>query len=496
MGLYFIKDNLAEDQVKLQKSLEATQKCIQENNESVEAAINITNNYADKLKQGTENIELQYANKLKSIDSQLSDISTCVYVESFKKLPLEADDTGRLQRAFDFAGENKLRLICKGNNVFKTSSPLRITKYFNLDLYKAYIESTAETAIEIDIEDPSIAQCEIKNIMIDCKKCKNGMRVNARRIYLKNLYFFNITNVGLCLQGGYEIDVSYCNFRGISPKNKAIIINTTDNYISHCYGVDNNIFIENNSNGNIIGSCHAWIYTKTILPDSIFIDFEVSGIAEKCVSDTYCIAFKCKTIGTSRIINNNCIIHPDYYNNTIISEPPIFIAFDKDEPVYNITIANNWISFPSKEITGYNIDGKLYNIDKIKVLSQIYGNTGNIKDINFTKIKVEPYGDNISTMSSYAIRKNNRVSFKGIFAFNNDIPKTETVIFKLPEYMRPFKNMYSYGVMGININNLSEIVYCFIDTEGNVKIKNINGDKTMSQGLISCEFDVWQPGID
>ncbi|HBI6977207.1 hypothetical protein Cp4434_00114 [Clostridium perfringens] len=39
-------------------------------------AIKTTNEYAEKLQKGTENIELQYADKLNKVNSQLSDIET------------------------------------------------------------------------------------------------------------------------------------------------------------------------------------------------------------------------------------------------------------------------------------------------------------------------------------------------------------------------------------------------------------------------------------
>lgn len=74
MPIYFIKDNVVEDDIKLQKSLEATKECMKKNNESVKSALSVTNEYANKLKQSTEKIEMQYANKLTNIDTHLSEV--------------------------------------------------------------------------------------------------------------------------------------------------------------------------------------------------------------------------------------------------------------------------------------------------------------------------------------------------------------------------------------------------------------------------------------
>lgn len=444
--------------------------------------------------QGDSIDKLDSKQEVADITDRLDAEINCVYIESFDKVAPEVDDTNRLQRAIDNACDSNMTLACKTSTVLHISNTVSITKPFYINLYNAIIRSSADVGLSINVPNAP-TQSYIKNIMIDCTDNRIGMSVNAKRVYLKNISFFNITNIGLSLDGGYEIDVSQCNFKGISPTNKAIVINTTDNYISHCYGTDNNVFIENNADGNVIESCHAWIYTTKILPNSIFIDFKVSGIAEKCISDTYYISFKCKTNGSSRVVNNNCIINTEFYNHNTYSEPPIFIFFDGDGPVYKTTIVNNWVTFPSKELTGYSIPGKFYNIDRIKVLSEVYGNTGSVSCTNLVKVKLDPVGDNISTKQSYAIRKNNRVSLKCIFAFNGSVPSTDTVVFKLPEYMRPFQNTYMYGAMGTNIDNLSKIVHCFIDSDGNVKVKNSSSDSTMSQGMITCEFDVWQPGL-
>lgn len=434
--------------------------------------------------------------KISSIDKSIKNSASNIYVENFEKLATEQDDTGRLQRAIDYATANKLKLTCKGSNNFIISKTLNITKAFNVDFNKATIVANCETAININIANSTETQSILENLNLDCKDVKKGITVNARRIYLRNNFLFNINSIGIDLSGGYEISLSYCNFKGIGKTNKAIVLNTTDNYINNCFGTDNNIFIENNADGNIISSCHAWIYNKDILQNSIFIVLNNSALVEKCVSDTYSIAFQCKTNGTSRIVNNNCIVEPTVYNKNNITEPPIFINFVGDIPVYRTNISNNWINFPSTDKTNFDIVGKFTNIDTINILGAVNGNTGNLDFLNEVKVILTNEATNISNTQSYVVRKNNRASLKCYFAFKDTVPTSETVIFKLPNYMRPYKNMYTFGVQGTNIDNLSKPVYGFIKSTGEVVIKNCTGDTTMSQGLLQCEFDVWQPGID
>ena len=451
------------------------------------------NNKVDTFKEEVNN----NVNNFKTeFNSKLDIIANCVYVESFEKIAPEVDDTARLQRAIDYAGENRLKLVCKGSNYFECSSTINITNYFDLDFSKAYLKSNAGVGINITVNGSTPIQCKIKNLMIDCQNCNTGMSVNARRVYLENIYFFNINNIGLSLDSGYEIDVSKCNFRGLTPTNKAIVIKTTDNYIHDCYGTDNNIFVEVNAAGNVIENCHAWIFTNIILPNSVFANLIVSAHVDKCVIDTYSIGIKLPRSSTSRITGCDLIIHPAYYKKEIYSIPPTFIHFTGDSGnVYRTVISNNRISFPSKAETGYDIEGNLYNIPKELVMCEVKGNTGYYVDFcNNVKTILTPSDVNLSTRTSYAIRKDNRVSLKCYCAFES-IPSTDTVIFTLPEGMRPFQNFYGFGVMGTNIDNISKPMYVFIESNGNVKVKNATGDSTMAQGIIILDFDVWQPGI-
>ena len=436
--------------------------------------------------------------RIDETNAQLSQKVNHVTVEEFGVIGDGiTDDTEKLQQAINFACENSLTLTCKTGKTFYTSSPLVISKGFYLDFANSTIKSSGDTSIIVNIPagEAIDTQSFIKRLTIDCEKNSKGLSITAKRCYLENLYFKNIHNVGLSIDGGYEVTVSNCNFRGVSPTNKAIVVNTTDIYIEHCFGTDNNVFIENNASGNIFESCHAWIYTPSVLPNSIFIDLAVSGLVTNCVSDTYYIGFKCRTIGTSRIANSNFIINPEYYNKSNYSEPPIFIYFD-GERAYRTSIINNWVSFPDTSLTGYDVPGKLYNIDKINVQGQVYGNTGyNVDMFNTCKVMLSNAPGNISTKQSYVIRKNGRVTLKCCFAFDGSIPSSETVIFTLPDGMRPFQNFYGFGHMGTNIDNISKTCHVFIESNGDVKVKNASGDNSMSQGLVVLEFDTWEPGI-
>lgn len=437
--------------------------------------------------------------EITNVSESLDNMESKITVEEFGVVgDGVTDDTVNLQKAIDYASNNKLTLTTKSNKIFLTSSALNITKNFYLDFSNAILKSSAEIALKINIDSGSDidTQSYIKGLTIDCESNLKGMSINAKRCYLDNLYFKNITNVGLSIDGGYEVTVSKSNFKGISPTNKAIVVNTTDIYITHCFGTDNNVFIENNADGNIFESCHSWIYTPSILPESIFINFNVSGVANKCVADTYYIGFRCNATGTCRITNNNFITHTTYYNSSIYNKTPIFIYFYNGTTAYKTTVCNNWVSFPDKSETGFEVHGYFYNIDKEYVYGQVFGNNGyNIGNPNFTKTVLTNEAGNISSRQSYAIRKNNRVSLKCYFAFSNEIPVSDTIIFTLPEGYRPFQNFYTFAVIGGNIESLSGVCNVFINSNGAVTIKNTSGQQAW-QGLINIEFDVWESGID
>lgn len=95
MSVYFIKDSLAEDSIELQKALKKTKELEQ-----------ITEEYNKKLEQGTEKIELQYANKLNEANSKLSDMSNEV---KSKRIHVEntKDSTVELFELTNYGGQGK-----------------------------------------------------------------------------------------------------------------------------------------------------------------------------------------------------------------------------------------------------------------------------------------------------------------------------------------------------------------------------------------------------
>ena len=436
-------------------------------------------------------------NRFAETNAQLSNKINYVTVEEFGVIGNGVtDDYVNLQNAIDYACNNKLTLVSKTNRIFYTSQTLRVTKPFYFNFYNSTLRCTDGVAILVDVPDAP-TQSYINNLTIDCDNNDKGMSISARRVYLEKLYFTNIKKVGLSVDGGYEVDISRCNFKGIAPTSKGIVLNTTDINVHHCYGTDVNVFIENNKDGNRIKDCHSWIWTPSILPNSIFADLNVSALVQNCVFDTYAIGIRMSCQSTSRIIANNFIVHPDFYNSETYSIPPTFIYFTDNPPAYRAVIKDNWVSFPGIELTGYDVPGNFYNIEKVKVCCEVSGNTGyHVDMINVVKIKLEPINGNISTRQSYVIRKGNRVSLKAYIAFADKIPTTDTVVFKIPDLMRPFLNFGSFGGMGINVDNISKTMYTFITSDGDVIIKNASGDDTMAQGVIACDYEVWQPGIN
>lgn len=404
------------------------------------------------------------------------------------------NDTINLQKAINFACSNRKKLKSLSNKVITINRPIYINKNFYIDFNGTTLKSLSESCLIIDIPSSTNedTQSYIKNLYVDCSNNQKGISIIAKRCYLSNIYFKNINNIGLSIDGGYEVTVSNCNFRGISPTNKAIVVNTTDIYIHHCFGTDNNVFIENNADGNIFESCHAWILTPNFLTESIFINFKVSGIATNCVSDTYYISFRCNAIGTTRLINNNSIIHAGFYNSSTYNKPPVFCFIYGGNYVHKMVIRNNWVSYPSTDITGFENVGYFINIPKENFYGFMDGNTGHEVDFYSTlKKEVEKEEINITQVKSYVIRKDNRVHFRGYFAFNERIPNNDTKIFTLPDGFRPYKNLTSFCGIGINRNNISKVCTLYINSDGVVMVNNTTGDETMAQGVIDITFDIW-----
>lgn len=410
------------------------------------------------------------------------------------------DDTDAIQQSFDYCKNNSLVCRFTSGKTYCISKTLTVTGLFYVEFNNAWVKTLTPLAcgIEINIADDNLntAQCYFRGLNLNCSNIDIGVKVTkAKRIYLENLLIRYAQQVGLQLDSGYEITVSHCNFTGTTPTNKAIVVNATDNYIHHCFGINNNKFIENNAEGNVFESNHAWIIDNTILANSIFIDLRKDALVSNCISDTYYIAFQCNSSGASRIIGNSLIINTTYYKKDLYSNPPMFINFIGNPYVFNTTIANNYISFPDKNVTGYDVYGNLYNLDKKNVCCNIYGNTGyNVGLWNYVKEVLVNESTNITTRKSYAIRKNGRVKLTAYFS-NTTIPTTDTTVFMLPEYMRPFDGFYCTWAIGNDLNSLSSVGYGYVDSSGKVIIKNCTGVTTFTQGVLNVEFDVWTTGI-
>ncbi|MHA9729666.1 hypothetical protein [Lactiplantibacillus plantarum] len=419
----------------------------------------------------------------------------------------KTDDTAAVQSCIDYASKYGYRVTSTREKVYATSATINIKSKFDIDLKGAMIKPIVEVPIAIQVDcmsddNGAERQSQLSHLAIDCTNTTIGLSVKARRVYLKGLDFTNCTNTGLSLDAGYEISVSSCNFYGAksATKNVAIALNTTDNYVSHCFGTDNNIFAVNNAAGNIIESCHAWIFTAAILPGSVFVDLPVSGLVTNCVSDTYAVGFRLDPNGTTRIISNNCISSTDYYNSKTTNMPPTFIEFSGAEKgktyVYNPTIANNWVSFAGTNITGFDVPGYLYNIEKWQVLCHLSGNTGyNVDFFDSCKATVAYSPNNIATLPSSLIRKNGRVDLIMRCAFSGSVPTTDTVVGVVPEGFRPWDSIPVVWALGGNINTISAIGYGFLKPDGSVIVHNSTGNTALTQGLLIANYVVWEPGI-
>ncbi|RNE19092.1 BppU family phage baseplate upper protein [Lacticaseibacillus paracasei] len=417
------------------------------------------------------------------------------------------DDTEAIQKCISYASSNGLRITSDKDKSYVISSPIKISGKFDIDLKGSTISSKSQvdSLLSIDCLSDDTAgerQSRLDNIYFDCANANVGVSVKARRVYLTNLLFLSVTNTGISLDGGYEISLSSSNFKGSSSSNATgISINTTDNFVSHCFGKDCHVFLVNNAEGNIIEGCHSWIWTESMLAGSIFIDMPSTGLISNCVSDTYETAFRLNPAGSSQIISNRLIISPTVYNSKTNSVPPTFIfwngATDGITHIYGPTIANNWVSFPDASVSGFSKPGNLYNIQPWQVMCEINGNTGNnVPLFNLARTHLSMASDNITSRTSFALRKGMRVSGIVYCAFTPTLPTSQTVVATLPDGFRPAFQTPAYWIVGLNYNNLSRVAYGWIDQNGNISIANTSGDNAMSQGIMHISFDVYQPGLD
>lgn len=191
----------------------------------------------------------------------------------FKRLPSEADDAPRIQRAID-AAANGVLFIPKG--IYEISSPLFINSYTSIELHpSAIIRAVSELDFMLTYDGFCQTNTEdgmyngyrlnlfIKGGVFDANGLADCMHIaNACHFTLSDITYLNPKHIGLMTgEGGYELIASNLYVRSYMSGlagNTAFCVKMGDSHFTDCIVVDCTVGFEIYGGSSRFTRCHVW----------------------------------------------------------------------------------------------------------------------------------------------------------------------------------------------------------------------------------------------
>lgn len=359
--------------------------------------------------------------------------------------------------------------ICDFGKTYLINSDLIISKKVNINLNQCTIAINGAIKFE---SDNNIRDTVFKNGHIKVLKDSVDSVITIHNLInstISDIFISDFINTGIMLKENcYETQLIniklYAKSNGIN--SVGIINNSSDTYITNCFGRDCHIFIINNGVTNYYNSCHAWIITSAILPDSVFAKCNISANFTNCVIDTYVHGFELLYNSTSSITNNYCIINPAYYNGNILKQDCYFIFYitTSTNPYgYGCNISNNKFQAPETDI----FINKAYFINvKESLLLNFFNNNycSNVSGFyNLPKTENCILNNNISSGTVIATKNQHTITLSFNAYLTENYSDNAVKIGSLPDGFE-----VSYAITGLignanDSNNISDMAYVYCD---------------------------------
>lgn len=393
----------------------------------------------------------------------------------------ETDDTESLQKAINDAVEKGVQLRGSSGKTYKITSNITVNGTLNwngnnckLLLINSSLLFETDTRIEYSI---------IENIRIDSNHNPNIVCHfnNLSRSYISNITIENLSSIGFQFDGDcFENVVTTIRLINVNGdnKNKGFIVNSTDIYFEYLFGQDIHTFIENNAAGNIFTNCHAWLYQRNVLLNSIFMKASVSCEVIGCVVDTYETGFSIKEYLSMVITGCRCIINPLFYNSELTTVKSTFIKIAGDDLGSNMRVSNCWVSFTDEK--GYFTNKpdftriKLSNNFTRNILDKLYNNTYYTNDSILGKAE------------KFRLQNNNTMVSLSCYLLYTE--KGNNKIGTLPKGFAPSYDKYCIAVALDNTTNQYESCYVYIAINGDVYLNTTNISIPFNSIIIDTTF--------
>lgn len=392
-------------------------------------AIKTTNSYAEKLKEGTENIELQYADKLNEVNSQLSDIIKhrgYITYEDFGAIGDGITNDGlAIRMAHNKANELKQKIFCPQNKTYliDNEEDIEIKNSVDWNNCKIKIKNGNKTKGTFKISsyiEPTILNNISTTINRFTKKITELNGYGNAFIIIKNdnnkVYIREGVNKN---QGTEQFDMNIINNNGellypvmwdfeevtsitIYPLLETITIencnidvypdNLTD-YVYTSRGIDccrNNVII-NNINEKVINDsnktrpCNGFIYIKncanieikntTLQPRLTIFDKNIP-FGTYSIGNIFVINLTFDNVNSFTFDNNYWGCHGGNATRNLIVKNSRLSRIDSHIGTYNITIENSVIGNGGCTIGGFG-DLIIKNVEVFKpILVEFRGDYG------------------------------------------------------------------------------------------------------------------------
>ena len=205
------------------------------------------------------------------------------------------DDTTALQTAINYCINKKITLSSSGGKIFLITSSLNFNNKIDMDFNNSTIKTnSAINMLVFNYLRGNEYQGFLKNIVIDMNSVANigiyGIRIIKKLI--SGITIKNISNTGYQIDTGNEVIFENSHLYGSSNTSVGLALYKGDCHYKDIIMIDVHTGIIASST-NFYSRIHAWIKTRELIPNSIFMKCVSTSqsFLNQCYSDTYHYSF-------------------------------------------------------------------------------------------------------------------------------------------------------------------------------------------------------------
>ena len=390
------------------------------------------------------------------------------------------DDTLILQDAIDYCINKKITLKSRGGKTFLITSSLNFNNKIDMDFNNSTIKTnSAINMLVFNYLNGNDYQGFLKNIVIDMNSVANigiyGIRIIKKLIC--GITIKNISNTGYQIDTGNEVIFENSHLYGSSNTSVGLALYKGDCHYKDIIMIDVHTGIIAAST-NFYSRIHAWIKTKELIPNSIFMRCTSTSqsFLNQCYSDTYHYSFYIENDHRIKLTE-----HYNYNNQNIMDSE---ILSQMDNMIYMFYFTNSeWsqrISITNSHIMGLpgnNLKASFTNIPLSENLmycdeqTRIINFTQNFKanEIPVTELSTEQF----SIQSSYQnqISRISGVVQTNIRLQNNTFlsgANQKITVYTLPENFRPITEIPFMLPVTDTSYNLKNYLFGYIAKNGEI----------------------------